>query len=112
MLGPLAPRLDRQGHTEQARGDAAEAGGAWSLTRTPGKAPPGKAPPPPSARNLPELPEGEEHAVVAVLAEKDGPELARERWQAFLDSPAGKGPWASHARKRLDALKARRGKAR
>jgi hypothetical protein len=108
VLGMLALALDRQGRSEEARGVVAEARGAWSLVRGAGTAPAAGAP-----RGVsPELPEGEEHAVIAMLAEKDAPDLARERWQSFLDSPSGKGPWAEHGKKRLEALKARRGKAR
>ncbi len=111
----LALALDRQGRDEEARGVAAEAGGPWSLfprvegvTDKPhggdGRAAPtarGKAPAP-SAQ--PVLPAGEIHAMVAMLAERDDPSLAREQWQAFLASPAGKGPWAAHAKRHLAAL--------
>jgi tetratricopeptide (TPR) repeat protein len=103
VLGMLALALDRQGRSEEARGIAAEARGGAALVN--------RAEAGPRAA-MPELPEGEEHAVIAILAERHAPDLARDKWQAFLASPAGKGPWAAHASKRLDALKARRGKGR
>ena len=105
VLGTLALALDRQGRNEEARGVAAEAGGPWYLERA-SAAPEAD----PKARTLapnarPVLPDGELDAIVAMLAEREAPELARERWQAFLDGPAGKGPWAEHAKRKLAALR-------
>jgi hypothetical protein len=46
--------------------------------------------------------------MIAVLADRRDRELAAERWQSYLDSPAGKGgAYATHARARRDALKRR-----
>lgn len=119
----LALALDRQGRYEEARGVAAEAGGPWSLVSRvegaadkphggDGRAAPtarGRAPEPAA---LPVLPPGEIHAMVAILAELDDPPLAREQWQAFLASPAGKGPWAADAKRHLAALAAARRRGR
>ena len=45
--------------------------------------------------------------MIAVLAERGDPALARDKWQAFLASAAAKGPWAEHARKKLSKLEGR-----
>jgi hypothetical protein len=109
VLGLFALVLDRQGRSEEASGVLAEAGGAWFLARMTAERGAGR---PLVARALPVLAGGEEHAIVAMLAQDDAPELARERWQTFLDGPGGKGPWAEHARQKLRALEARRKKGR
>ncbi len=114
----LALALDRQGRDEEARGVAAEAGGAWSLigrikSESPahggdGRTAPGAHDSARRSAEQPVLPPGELHAMAAILAERDDPPLAREQWRAFLASPAGKGPWARHARAHLVALGAQR----
>jgi tetratricopeptide (TPR) repeat protein len=111
VLGVLALALDRQGRSDEARGVAAEAGGSGSLVRAEARDRPAPgASGKPAA--MPLLPEGELDAIIAILAERSEPELARERWQTFLDGAASRGPWADHARKKLEALRARRGKGR
>jgi hypothetical protein len=48
--------------------------------------------------------------MIAMLAERNDRELARDRWQSYLASDAGKsGAFAAHARKHLDALLRGRG---
>jgi tetratricopeptide (TPR) repeat protein len=99
LLAALSLALDRQGRHNEAAGIAAEAAGPWQLEdeRVHGAK---------LGRRRPILPDGELIAMVAVLAERRDRELSLERWQSFLDSPAGKsGPFAAHARARRDALK-------
>lgn len=113
VLGALALALDRQGRSEEARGVAAEAGGAWYLARQTSTDDDARARRRPLvARALPVLPAGELDAIVAMLAEREDPELARERWQALLGGAGGKGPWAEHAKKKLEALRAPRRRGR
>jgi hypothetical protein len=105
VLGTLALALDRQGRHEEARGVAREAGGPWGLSallessKAGDKKKSGRAAP---GRVLPVTRPGELAAVVAMLAEPFDAEVAKDHWQAYLDSPAGKsGPWSQHARKKL-----------
>jgi tetratricopeptide (TPR) repeat protein len=114
----LALALDRQGRGEEARGVAAEAGGPWRLMsrldENDKTKPGGDGRAAPSARKKalpssgPVLPPGELSAMVAILAEREDPALAREQWRAFLASAAGKGPWAAHAKQHLAGLGAAR----
>jgi hypothetical protein len=109
VLGLFALVLDRQGRSDEARGVVAEAGGAWFLARMTDEPGAGR---PLVASAMPVVAGGEEHAIVATLAERDAPELARERWQTFLDGQGGKGPWAEHAKQKLRGLESRRKKGR
>lgn len=47
--------------------------------------------------------EPELDALRAMAAEAVDPGAAREAWRAYLDGPAGRGPWAEHARARMGA---------
>ncbi|HEX4335949.1 MAG TPA: hypothetical protein VH062_08550 [Polyangiaceae bacterium] len=99
LLGALSLALDRQGRHNEATGIAAESAGPWQLEseRSAGAK---------LLRPRPVLPDGELDAMIAMLAERRDRDLALERWQAFLDSPAGKsGPFAAHARAQRDGLK-------
>ncbi|HVW24018.1 MAG TPA: hypothetical protein VHC69_01540 [Polyangiaceae bacterium] len=101
LLSALSLALDRQGRRSEALGIAAEASGPFQLEdeRNAG---------PKLGRPRPVLPAGELDAMIAVLAERRDGDLAAERWQSYLDSPAGKnGPYAAHARARRDALRRR-----
>jgi len=101
LLGALSLALDRQGRRSEATGIAAESSGPWQLEseRSGDTALEGPRP---------VLPDGELDAMIAELAERRDRDLAVERWQSFLDSPAGKaGPFAAHARGLRDALKRR-----
>lgn len=101
LLGALALALDRQGRHNESVGIAAEAAGPWQLEEERARAAQ-------LGRRRPVLPDGELDAMIAILAERRDRDLALERWQAYLDSPAGKaGPFAAHARARRDALKKR-----
>jgi tetratricopeptide (TPR) repeat protein len=118
VLGLLALTLDRAGRREQARAVAREASGPYELEgllseaerarvamgAEPGAEPAGGA----IARGRPLLPEGEIHGVLAALAEGRDPALRRAHLTAFLASPAGKGPWAEHARRALEGGKGAR----
>jgi hypothetical protein len=98
LIGALALALDRQGRKNEAAGIAAELSGPWQLESERGAAPK-------LSQHQPVLPEGELDAMIAILAERRDRDLALERWQSYLDGPAGKGPFAAHARARRDALK-------
>src|SRR5690606_34833908 len=102
VLAGLSLALDRSGRGDEARGVAAEAGGAAHLAL----ASAGGAEKTMLPNALPVLPPGEIHALVAILAERDEPELAREQWQAYLDAGGAKSVWAEHAQKKLAALRA------
>lgn len=117
VLGLLALCLDRAGRHEQARAAAREAGGPWDLERllTPSERARVAAPelavaesaaPPVRGRAI--LPEGELHAIIAMLADGRDAALRRAHLVAFLSSTAGQGPWAEHARRVLDGGKGRR----
>jgi hypothetical protein len=118
VLGLLALTLDRAGRREQARAVAREASGPYALEsllssveRARLAAPePAVAGPsqPPSVGVRPLLPDGEIHAVIAMLAEGRDAALRRAHLAAFLASAGGKGPWADHARRALDGGKAQR----
>jgi len=96
VLGALALALDRQGRSEEARGVVAEAGaplGTVTLASSP------------RAGKVVATAPGELHAIAALLVEQSHPETAKSEWEAYLASAAGRsGPWAQHARGRLDAL--------
>jgi len=99
LVASLALALDRQGRQSEALGIAAESSGPFELESARGSL--AKSP---GAR--PVLPDGELDAMIAILAERRDRELSLERWQSFLDSPAGKsGPFAAAARARRDALR-------
>ena len=105
VLGALALALDRQGHTQQARGLLEE-------TMLPEQLLTSESEKDKSVRrgkgflrdNLPLLPAVERDALAAILLERLSPDEARERWRAFLAGPGGRGPWAEHARKKLSSL--------
>ena len=112
VLGALALALDRQGHPDEARGVAGEAGGPWALAEAAepeeGASEGARKQSSPSSAQTPYLPDGEIHAMIAILAERGDPALAREKWQAFLASAGGRGRWAEHARKKLSKLEGRK----
>ena len=99
LVASLALALDRQGRQSEALGIAAESSGPFELESARGAL--AKSP-----GFRPVLPDGELDAMIAILAERRDRELSLERWQSFLDSPAGKsGPFAAAARARKDALR-------
>jgi hypothetical protein len=106
VLSALALALDRAGRSAEAASVARDASGpAWleseRVAQVSGK---------PSL--LPVLPPNEIDAMIAILAEENDHELALDRWQSYLESPAGKsGPFAVHARVHQE-LFARGAKAR
>jgi hypothetical protein len=118
VLGLFALALDRAGRREQARAVAREASGPFDLEglMTPAdrarvaapELPVTESAVAPLARGRVILPEGEIHAVIAVLAEGRDASLRRAHLVAFLASPAGKGPWAEHARRALEGGKGAR----
>ena len=98
VLGLIALSLDRAGRREQARAVAREASGPYALEALLTSV----------DRARPLLPEGEIHAVIAMLAEGRDAALRRTHLAAFLAGAGGKGPWAEHARRALDGGKAPR----
>lgn len=96
VLAELALALDRQGRTDEARGVVAEAGGPWALAQLAAAKPGGRG----RRALLPVLPPGELEAMVAILAEHDDPELARDQWEASIAANP-KGVWADYARNKL-----------
>jgi len=116
LLGMTALAFDRAGRTAQARAAAREAAGPWDLESelTPAErarvaetalSQTGELTPSPAklkrARLM--LPDGELHAVIALLAAGRDEALRRAHLRAFLASTAGQGPWAEHARRALGA---------
>jgi hypothetical protein len=117
VLGLLALTLDRAGRREQARTVAREASGPYDLEGRLSRAERARVAAPelaaseaaesPVSRGRALLPEGELHAVIAVLAEGRDAGLRRAHLVAFLASAGGKGPWAEHARRALEGRASR-----
>jgi tetratricopeptide (TPR) repeat protein len=122
VLALTALAHSRAGRFEQARAAARESDGPWDLenelsplerARVAVAALPSTGAPEPAG--TPETPalkrvmlvDGELHAAIAVLAEGRDAALMRAHLRAFLESRAGKGPWADHARRLLGERGAR-----
>lgn len=107
VLSALALALDRQGRSDEASGVAVEVQTTAGLRavlksqRARGSA---------CGAGAPVLPSGELHAMIAIVAEHQDPELAREQWKAYLASAHGAG--RSYAKKKLAELGRTRHKAR
>jgi hypothetical protein len=111
----------RAGRVEQARAAARETDGPWDLENElsaaerarvaqeafPSGEPDAAAEPEPLAVGRVALLDGELHAAIAVLAEGRDQALMKAHWRAFLQSKAGQGPWADHARRMLGERGAR-----
>jgi tetratricopeptide (TPR) repeat protein len=104
----MALALDRMGKSTEARAIAAEAGGprtlSWLIDSE--AEPKGRV-----GENRPVLPLGEEHALVAILAEPVDRELARAAWSEYVEQAEAapeSSPWPAHllahAKKRLREL--------
>lgn len=120
----LALALDRSGESQAVSSLLRELEGPWSLelfatardtARVARAALPdtAAAPPPPAApfaEDTPTLLDGELHAIVALAALDRDPKLARLHWLAYLESPAGGGPWGAWAREKLARPGAARGR--
>ncbi|HEY2366929.1 MAG TPA: hypothetical protein VGH87_11110 [Polyangiaceae bacterium] len=106
VLGMLALAFDRQGRDAEADDVASDANGPWQLESVRARAVAGK----PSG--LPELLPGELDAIIAELAETRDTDLARERWQSFLDGPGRGGPFATQARAAEGAIAKRKSRAK
>lgn len=89
----MALALDRMGQGAEARVIAAESSGpralAWLFSSEP--APRGRA-----DEVRPLLPPGEEHALLAILAEPVDRELSRDEWQAYLEHEKESGNVPEH----------------
>ncbi len=105
VLGALALALDRQGHPQQARGLISEVTAPEGLFDEQSAAPAAKGP----ARDaVPVLLPGERQALAAMLLERLSPDEAKQRWNAFIAGAGARGPWADHARRRLQLLEGSR----
>jgi hypothetical protein len=99
VLAALALALDRAGRSAEAASVAREAAGPSWLEAERAAEAGGKH------SLLPALPPNEIDAMIAIVAEPGDRELALDRWQSYLASPAGKtGQFAAHARAHRDAL--------
>lgn len=114
LVGLGALLLERAGHAERARGMVREAPGPWDLERllSPRErarldAADGVEPKPDKAAKglarMPRvrLPDGELHAVIALLAAGRDRELALAHQRAFLSGPGGAGPYAELVKRAL-----------
>jgi hypothetical protein len=111
VLGLLALTLDRAGRREQARAVLRDSSGPFALEALLLPAERARVATPevavsatsqaPTIGVRPLLPDGEIHAVIAMLAEGRDAGLRRAHLVAFLASAGGKGPWAEHARRAL-----------
>jgi tetratricopeptide (TPR) repeat protein len=118
VLGLLALTLDRAGRREQARAVLRESSGPFALEAQLSPADRARVASPevvvagasqtPTLGVRPILPDGEIHAVIAMLAEGRDAGLRRAHLAAFLASAGGKGPWADHARRALEGVGAPR----
>jgi tetratricopeptide (TPR) repeat protein len=90
ILAELALALDRRAMTEEAESTAAEA------RRRIGQ----------NAEALAgDRPGAEAAAAAALVSERSDRVRAIRGWEMYLQGEGGKGPWAEHARRRLEALK-------
>jgi hypothetical protein len=108
VLSALALALDRQGSSDEASGVAAEVETTADL-RAALKAP-GARSGTAECAGAPVLPPGELHAMIAIVAQRQDADLAREQWSAYLAS--AHGAWTGYAKKKLAALGGKRRKAR
>lgn len=109
VAAALALALERQARLVEAQSVAAEGSGPWLVALLSGE--------PDATRTgrvlLPDLPAGEIDAMVAVLASSRDPELARERWTAFLQhAPEAPEAYRELARARLRKGPPERGRKR
>jgi tetratricopeptide (TPR) repeat protein len=107
LLGTLALALDRQGRQSEARGVAAEAGGPWGVARRVPLPDDGQLKPAALSASIPLLPPHEAYAIVALLAEADHPDVAREYWRASVQATDSSGAWREYATGRLAMLSGR-----
>lgn len=96
VLAMLALALDREGESTQASELAAE------LVRLGGETAA-------AAFTNVGLATGEGDAALALALEGTDPAAATRAWEAYLAGRGGEGPWAEHAKRRIEALR-RRGK--
>ena len=93
VLAALALALDRRGMNEEAASVAIEASRRLEQNA-----------------NSVEDTTGEAIAAVALVSEATDRASAIRGWERYLQGDGAKGPWADHARRRLDALKKQGGK--
>jgi hypothetical protein len=102
--------LERSGHSERAQAVAREASGPWDLERQLSDKERARLdatePAPKSVAKAPvmrrvRLPDGELHAVIALLAVGRDRELMLAQQRAFLSGPGGNGPYAELVKRAL-----------
>lgn len=114
LVGLGALLLERSGHPERARALSREAPGPWDLERMlsareraridgveVAEAPSAKRMNVPPRMPRVRLPDGELHAVIALLAAGRDGEVALAHQRAFLASPGGSGPYAELVKRAL-----------
>jgi tetratricopeptide (TPR) repeat protein len=110
LLGLGALLLERSGHSERAQAVAREASGPWDLERQLSDKERARLdatePAPKSVAKAPvmrrvRLPDGELHAVIALLAVGRDRELMLAQQRAFLSGPGGNGPYAELVKRAL-----------
>jgi tetratricopeptide (TPR) repeat protein len=110
LLGLGALLLERSGHSQRAMAVAREASGPWDLERQlsdkerarldASEAPPKPAAKMPVMRRV-RLPDGELHAIIALLAVGRDRELMLAHQRAFSSGPGGSGPYAELVKRTL-----------
>lgn len=104
LLAALALVRDRQGREAEAEALAREATGPWALEAARERAVEAAK----RGANSTELPPSELHAMIARLAEGRDPDLARERWTAYVAAtPPPPSAYLEQARARLARLTGR-----
>jgi tetratricopeptide (TPR) repeat protein len=115
VVAMLALALDRQGRLDEARGVAAEVESPDHVLEVSGLATEqARASPFPETdrRLVPVLPQAELHALAALAAERQAPDLAVTHWRAYLGLVTTRqSPWIEHARAKVAAL-SRHGKGK
>lgn len=114
LVGLGALLLERSGHSERARALAREAPGPWDLERSLSARERARLEDADAAESKPDprvkaplrmprvrLPDGELHAVIALLAVGRDREIAIAHQRAFLAGPGGNGPYAELVRRAL-----------
>jgi tetratricopeptide (TPR) repeat protein len=105
ILGALALALDRQGRSEEARGVASEVRGIGALSQL---AEALDSAPQASGPSGLQLFGHELLAMIALVAQAEDREVAREYWQQYVDSVGDGAPWAGHAKSHLTRASGRR----
>ena len=103
VIGLWALALSRAGRSSEGQAAKREMESAWlAFEEADRDERPSEAPPGASFRPL--LLDVERHAMIAVLAEAEAPDVAAEHYAAYLADPSRPAEWRAHAERRLAAL--------